>query len=398
MHSRCSVTIVGAGPSGTAAAACLAENGVSVTLVDQHVFPRDKICGDGLIPDALSALRELGMIDEVLRHARKVPMLRLYAPDRASVAVGGDLACVPRKKLDQLLLDNALSKGAGFHGGCRFIGLTKENGRVTGIRLRTGAGVERELRSTYTVLATGASSEPLRVAGVCLRKEPSGIALRAYFAVPDAVAAEMPCFAISLEQAFCPGYGWIFAGPDNVFNMGVGLFYDTKRKLPMNNLRQSWRLFLEGFEPARRLKAASKQLTSEQGAPLRTALTGARLTLPGLFVVGEAAGTTYSFTGEGIGKALQSGMLAARCIVDANESSDAANAAYEKALASRFGAQYRGYKIAQDWLSSPAICNFVTHRAEKGRYAKQKLREILAETTDPTALFSVRGMLKAAFT
>jgi flavin-dependent dehydrogenase len=397
MHSSCSVTIVGAGPSGTAAAACLAQRGISVTLVDQHVFPRDKICGDGLIPDALSALRELGILDDVLKHARSVPTLRLYAPDRASVAVRGDLACVPRRKLDQLLLDNALSKGAEFHGGCRFNALTSENGRVAGIRLRTRAGLERELRSTYTILATGASPEPLRAAGVCLRKEPSGIALRAYFAVPETLAAEMPHFAISLERSFCPGYGWIFAGPDNVFNMGVGLFYDTKRKLPMNNVRESWRLFVEGFEPARRLKAVSRQLTSEQGAPLRTALTGARLTLPGLFVVGEAAGTTYSFTGEGIGKALQSGMLAARCIVDANGSDSVANTAYENALKSRFGAQYRGYKIAQDWLSSPAICNFVTHRAEKGCYAKQQLREILAETTDPTALFSVTGMLKAAF-
>jgi geranylgeranyl reductase family protein len=398
MHSGCSVTIVGAGPSGAAAAACLASAGVAVTLIDQHEFPRDKTCGDGLIPDALSALRELGMLDEVLKHARRVPTLRLYAPDRASVAVPGDLACVPRKKLDQLLLDNAMSKGAEFHGGCRFLGVIKEKGRVTGIRLRTRADDEREVKSTYTVLATGASSEPLRAAGVCLRKEPSGIALRAYFAVPDALAAEMPCFVISLEQAICPGYGWIFAGPDNVFNMGVGLFYDSKRKLPTNNLRESWRLFLEGFEPARRLKAASKQLTCEQGAPLRTALTGARLMVPGLFVVGEAAGTTYSFTGEGIGKALQSGMLAAQSIIEASGSAEVPRATYETALTSRFSAHYRGYKIAQDWLSSPAICNFITRRAEKGCYAKQKLREILAETTDPTALFSVSGMLKAAFT
>src|SRR5689334_21007810 len=152
MHSGCSVTIVGAGPSGTAAAACLAADGIAVTLIDQHEFPRDKTCGDGLIPDAFSALRELGVLDGVLKHARTVPTLRLYAPDRASVAVAGDLACVPRMKLDQLLLENALSKGADFHGGCRFIGLTKENGRVTGIRLRTRAGVERDVKSAYTVL------------------------------------------------------------------------------------------------------------------------------------------------------------------------------------------------------------------------------------------------------
>jgi geranylgeranyl reductase family protein len=396
MQSRCSVTIVGAGPSGTAAAACLAADGIAVTLIDQHDFPRDKTCGDGLIPDALSALRELGLLEEVRKHAIAVSSLRLYAPHRHSVAVRGQLACVPRETLDRLLLDNALSKGAEFQGGCRFIGPIVESGRVAGIRFRTRDGDERTLRSTYTLLATGASSEPLRASGMCLRKAPSGVALRAYFAVPKALAEEMAYFAISLEQAICPGYGWIFAGPDNVFNVGVGLFYDSKRKLPTDNLRTLWRLFLEEFEPARRLNAASKQLTLEHGAPLRTGLGGARFARPGLFVVGEAAGTTYSFSGEGIGKALQSGMLAARCIAGGPRNGEPPEVLYERTLVEQFAALYKGYKTAQDWLSSPTICNFITRRAQKGRYAKQKLEEVLAETTDPRTIFSVPGMIKAA--
>jgi len=34
-----------------------------VLLVDQHDFPRDKTCGDGLIPDAHAALQHLGLLD-----------------------------------------------------------------------------------------------------------------------------------------------------------------------------------------------------------------------------------------------------------------------------------------------------------------------------------------------
>jgi flavin-dependent dehydrogenase len=115
-----------------------------------------------------------------------------------------------------------------------------------------------------------------------------------------------------------------------------------------------------------------------------------------LFVVGEAAGTTYSFSGEGIGKALQSGMLAAQCIVTASADDGAAEARYERALVEEFAALYRGYKQAQDWLSFPPVCNFIMHRAQRGHYARRKLEEILAETTDPRTLFSARGMLKAA--
>jgi Dehydrogenases (flavoproteins) len=41
-----SVTIVGGGPSGCAAAITLAKQRVRVTLIDKAQFPRDKCCGD----------------------------------------------------------------------------------------------------------------------------------------------------------------------------------------------------------------------------------------------------------------------------------------------------------------------------------------------------------------
>ena len=52
-----------------------------------------------------------------------------------------------------------------------------------------------------------------------------------------------------------------------------------------------------------------------KGAPLRCSLEGARCSRPGLLVTGEAAGSTYAFTGEGIGKALETGMLAAEAVI-----------------------------------------------------------------------------------
>ena len=43
------VVVAGAGPGGTSAARILAENGLSVLLVDRSEFPRYKTCGGGLI-------------------------------------------------------------------------------------------------------------------------------------------------------------------------------------------------------------------------------------------------------------------------------------------------------------------------------------------------------------
>ena len=52
-----------------------------------------------------------------------------------------------------------------------------------------------------------------------------------------------------------------------------------------------------------------------RGAPLRTGLEGSSLGRPGLAIVGEAGGTTYAVSGEGIGKAMESSLLMAELAV-----------------------------------------------------------------------------------
>ena len=72
LPARCEVLVVGAGPSGSAAARSLAQAGLDVVLVDQQAFPRDKVCGDGLIPDTHRALERLGVLGEVMALAQPV--------------------------------------------------------------------------------------------------------------------------------------------------------------------------------------------------------------------------------------------------------------------------------------------------------------------------------------
>src|SRR6202165_5220703 len=55
------VAIVGAGPIGSALALMLARRGRRVLLLDKARFPRDKPCGEGLMPAGLSILQELGI-------------------------------------------------------------------------------------------------------------------------------------------------------------------------------------------------------------------------------------------------------------------------------------------------------------------------------------------------
>ena len=119
------------------------------------------------------------------------------------------------------------------------------------------------------------------------------------------------------HRALTPGYGWIFPCRDGVFNIGVGIAdshierRDGKLAKREVNLRQVMDDFKRVYAPARELMEGGTLLGPMKGAPLRCTLEGARFTRPGLLVTGEAAGSTYAFTGEGIGKALETGIHAA---------------------------------------------------------------------------------------
>ncbi len=54
------ICVVGGGPAGLAAAIALRLTGASVLVLDANTPPIDKACGEGLLPDTLHALRQLG--------------------------------------------------------------------------------------------------------------------------------------------------------------------------------------------------------------------------------------------------------------------------------------------------------------------------------------------------
>jgi flavin-dependent dehydrogenase len=60
MRGRADVFVVGGGPAGLAAAIAARQRGFDVTVADGAKPPVDKACGEGLMPDTLSALQDLG--------------------------------------------------------------------------------------------------------------------------------------------------------------------------------------------------------------------------------------------------------------------------------------------------------------------------------------------------
>ena len=398
---RCDVLVIGAGPAGSACAQKLAAAGLDVLLADQHDFPRDKVCGDGLIPDSHAALRRLGVYDEVASLAQAVRHVRCVGPRGGMVDVPGSLSVLPRKVLDHVLVRAAQRAGAQFVTPWRFEAPLVEGDRVVGARFKV-AGQPHEVSARWVVLATGAVPQALTAAGLCDRHTPSGVALRGYVQ-HDGLVPVIKQLQIVWHPRLRGGYGWIFPAPGGVFNIGAGLTGshiqrgNGKGRMQDVNLRSLFDAFCEVYAPAGELMRAGTLQGEIKGAPLRCSMQGARWSRPGLLATGEAIGSTYAFSGEGIGKAMETGLLAAEALLqDRQAVDDTIRGRYAAALVA-LKPRFDMYETASHVNHRPWIADVVVWRANKSPRILQRMSGMLEETQNPGRLFSWRGISKLMF-
>lgn len=121
MQTQFDVVIVGAGPAGSTAAILLARAGWSVALVEKHVFPRRKVCGECIAASNWMLFDRLGLYRAVAQRAG--PDLRKVALMVGAQTVTADLPplsdsryawgrALGRESLDPLLLEEAQASGA----------------------------------------------------------------------------------------------------------------------------------------------------------------------------------------------------------------------------------------------------------------------------------------------
>jgi geranylgeranyl reductase family protein len=345
---RLDAVVVGAGPAGSATAYHLASRGRRVLMVDRRNFPRDKSCGDGLTRAAVRQLAEMGVLDE-LTGASRVGGVRIRMRHRGSrdfwYEGDGPLTyglVVPRLELDAKLCARAVRAGATLWTDARATYLLGEPGAVRGVEVeRDGRRVA--VRAPVVVAADGAASGLGRQAGLSsVDRDQTGFATRGYFAdvadLDPLLEIHLPLFDVT-ERYLLPSYGWVFPVGGGVVNVGVGLFDPTYRE----NVRSLYDRFVTELTRTDPRFTRARPVGRMSGAPLRLDFDPARCGVPGLLLVGDAAGLVSPFTGEGISFALESGVLAAAQIDAAlRESADEPidPTPYARALAARHGGYF----------------------------------------------------------
>jgi flavin-dependent dehydrogenase len=319
------VLVVGAGPGGSAAAYHLARHGVDVTVVEKARFPREKVCGDGLTPRSVAALIAMG-IDPATPGFEKVIGLRVHSRGAPIELRWPELNSFPgyglamtRNDLDAMLAERAQKAGAAL--------------------------LER----------TEAVSPIMRD-----ETRPLGIAARRYYHTSYHPG---PWFESWLDlwegDLLLPGYGWLFPVAGGRINLGAGLL-NTFKDFEQISAQRLFSAFATMMPPDWEIDEAHAEGRVLSG-PLPMGLNRVPQAVPGMLLIGDAAGAVNPFNGEGIAYAIETGEMAAELVHEALAKDRPAIAMmYPAEVRERYG---RYFKIGRGFarvIGKPAVMGGAT--------------------------------------
>ena len=298
------VAVVGAGPVG-AVTALFAASGSRVVIVDQAHFPRDKPCGEGLLPPGRAILARLG-IEGAVRDAG-APTLRGIAfglLGRPQVSVhfpphpdGAEGLGVRRLRFDAFLVERLQQNpNVAFHPGVM----------VSKIRLDGDAPAlvtsDGEIRARFIAVADGLRSGLRHQLGWTIGpRGPHRYAVVGHWRDDRRLD---PWVRITADQGM-----EAYDGPVGPHERLIALLCTHDRmKEFAGRLNQRYRELVAGFRP-------------EAGVPLDTAVAvgpfnyrASTVARGGIFLVGDASGFVDPISGEGLATGMQQGLAFSQAI------------------------------------------------------------------------------------
>jgi flavin-dependent dehydrogenase len=328
MSLGCDALVIGAGPAGSAVAILLAAAGWRVSLVEQHAFPRRKVCGECIAAGNLELLDRLGVGPEF--RAIAGPELRQVGWMHEATMIVADMpACLEgpyafgralgRDRLDSLLLRRALELGVSVLQPAQARAVAGKVGAYS-VEVAARGVPARRLEARILIDAHGSWERGPPVAG-------ERQAVRPPNRTGDLFAFKATYLRAAIAPGFLPvlalrgAYGGMVLGEAGRTTLACCIRRDTlaacRAAQPQASAGEAVAAYLERECSGVRqlLDGAERQGAWLSVGPLRP---GVRLPArvaasagSGVFRVGNAAGESHPLIGEGISMALQSAALLA---------------------------------------------------------------------------------------
>jgi len=322
---RCDALIIGGGPAGSTCARALTRHGLDVLVLDQKVFPRNKVCAGWITPAVLEALQ-------------------IDAADYAAGCVLQPITGFRTGMIDGTEVETRYPQNVSY--GIRRCEFDHYLLARSGARLRLGEPVRSLARRGDGWLVNDAIEAPLLIGAgghFCpvarfLGSQPgapeSVVAAKEVEFAMDA-AQEQACTvrAETPELFFCKdlkGYGWCFR-KGNYLNIGLG-------REDRHRLTEHLDAFCDFLKNRGKIPEGIPDRFNGHAYLLHG--HGARKLLDdGVLLIGDAAGLAYPESGEGIRPAVESALLAAATLIEAGRDYRQQRLApYQQRLQSRLGA------------------------------------------------------------
>jgi menaquinone-9 beta-reductase len=323
------ILIVGAGPAGSSCAWALRRAGLHPTILDKRSFPRDKICGGWITPAVLEELQIDPADYSRTRTLQSITGFRISSMGSVEVETRYERPIsfgIRRCEFDDYLLKRS---GARIVQGAPLKSLE-----------RSGSSwiVNGEYEAEIVIGAGGHFCPVARSLNGEKEKDIAVVAQEIEFEMDPAQRHSCSINPEVPELFFCrdmKGYGWCFR-KGNFLNIGLGRL--DSHALPTHVSEFAHFLNQSG-------KVGFELPSSFPGhAYLLYANTKRKIVSDGALLIGDAAGLAYSQSGEGIRPAVESGLLAARTIIEACGRYDRASLQpYRAALEKRFGKSEEGW-------------------------------------------------------
>jgi flavin-dependent dehydrogenase len=277
------VLVVGGGPAGLAAAIAARRKGFSVAVVDASVPPIDKACGEGLMPDALRALENLGV--EIPADAGYAFYGIRFLGDDVSVEAefpSGYGLALRRTALHQILVNAAQQAGVELHWGAP-------------------AGELSDVKSRWIVGADGHASRVRKWAGLDRwRRVRERLGFRVHYRVTP--------WSDHVEVHWRPEFQMYVAGVADDEVMLAVLCHDPHVRVEAA---------LDSFPELRVRLGDAPRVTMERGGISATRRLWV-VTQGSVALVGDASGSVDAITGEGLGLAFRQASALADALAAGN--------------------------------------------------------------------------------